>query len=155
MTATQAAVGVQALMAESVAVADGRLFVHGAGWSHLRLPGLPAHPGRLGVGLLISVPTERAGDPIALSLRLTGPDGNPVALVTGPHSETLIAAEAEGTLVAEPPPEGTPLSAQLVPLAFNLDGLRIELAGTHELIVEVDGAEAARVPFAVMVETAG
>ena len=69
--------------------------------------------------------------------------------------ETLIAAEAEGELVAEPPPDGSPLGAQLVPLAFNLDGVRIEQAGAHDVIVEVDGAEAARVTFAVMVEPAG
>jgi hypothetical protein len=42
-----------------------------------------------------------------------------------------------------------------VPLAFNLDGVRIEQAGVHDVIVEVDGAEAARVTFAVMVEPAG
>ena len=155
MTATRAAVGVQALVAESVAVADGRLFVHGGGWSHLRLPSVPALPGRLGIGLLISVPTGRTGDPIVLSLRVTDPDGMPVALVANPDMESLIAAEAVGTLVADPPPEGTPLASQVVPLAFNLDGLRIEQAGAHDVVVEVDGEEAARVSFAVMIEPGG
>ncbi len=142
-------------MAESVAVADGRLFVHGAGWSHLRVPALPALPGRLGVGLLISVPSERSGQPIALSLRIAGPDGESVALLANPDGQTLVAAEAAGTLVAEAAPDGSPLAAQLVPLAFNLDGLRLEHEGAHELIVEADGVEAARATFAVMVEPAG
>jgi hypothetical protein len=87
---------------------------------------------------------------IPLALRLEGPDGEPVPLAE-PGSETLIAAELEGTLLAEPVPEGSPLDFQVVPLAFNLDGLRLESEGEHALIVEVDGVLAARVPFAVSV----
>jgi hypothetical protein len=144
-------VGVQAFLAESVAVASGRLFVHGAGWSTLRVPALPAAPGRVGAGLLLTVPNVRAGERIHLRLRLEGPDGDPLGLIADPDAEILIAAEAEGSLVAEPPPE-SPLEHQIVPLAFNLDGLRLESAGVHALVVEVDGLPAARVQFAVVLE---
>jgi hypothetical protein len=144
-------VTVQALLAESVAVADGRLFVQGAGWSTLRVPGLPAAPGRVGAGLLLTVPNTRVGQRIHLTLRLEGPDGEPLGLIADPDAQLLVAAEAEGALVAEAPP-ASGLDHQIVPLAFNLDGLRLVSDGVHALVVEVDGLPGARVPFAVLVE---
>jgi hypothetical protein len=147
----RAAVAVQAFLAESVAVADGRLFVQGAGWAHLRVRQLPVHPGRLGIGVLLSVPLSRTDEQIPLGVRLEGPQGEPVALADL-TADTLVTAELEGTLVAEPVPPGSPLDFQVVPLAFNLDGVRLEAAGEHAVVVEVDGAVAARVPFAVSVE---
>jgi hypothetical protein len=146
-----AAVAVQAFLAESVAVADGRLFVQGAGWAHLRVPQLPVHPGRLGIGVLLSVPLSRTDEQIPLGVRLEGPQGEPVALADL-TTDTLVTAELEGTLVAEPVPPGSPLGFQVVPLAFNLDGVRLEAEGEHAVIVEVDGVVAARVPFAVSVD---
>ena len=148
--APRAAVAVQAFLAESVAVADGRLFVQGAGWVHLQVPQLPGHPGRVGIGVLLSVPLTRADEQIPLAVRIEGPHGEPVPLADY-QSDTLVAAELEGSLVAEPAPPGSPLDFQVVPLAFNLDGLRLESEGEYALIVEVDDVVAARVPFAVSV----
>jgi hypothetical protein len=147
----RAPVTVQAFLAESVAVADGRMFVQGAGWAHLQVPRLPVAPGRLGIGVLLSIPRTRVDERIQLALRLEGPDGEPVPLAE-PGSETLIAAELEGSLVAEPAPPDSPLDFEVVPLAFNLDGLRLESEGEHAVIVEVDGVLAARVAFAVSVD---
>src|SRR5262245_35745567 len=143
----------QALLAESVAVAGGRLFVQGAGWANLRVPALPAHPGRIGAGVLLEVPLDRAGEEIPLGLRLEGPDGEPVAIASQPDADVLVAAEVEGTLVPEPGPDGSPLQHQLVPIAFNLDGLRLEAEGVHTLVVEVDGQRAVEVPFGVVLDT--
>jgi hypothetical protein len=146
----RAAVTVQAFLAESVAVADGRLFVQGAGWAHMQVPRLPVSPGRLGVGVLMTIPRSRVDEQIPLVVRLEGPDGEPVPLAE-PGSETLMAAELEGALLAEHAPAGSPLDFQMVPLAFNLDGLRLESEGAHALVIEVDGMVAVRVPFAVSV----
>jgi hypothetical protein len=145
------AVTVQAFLAESVAVADGRMFVQGTGWAHLRVPRLPAYPGRLGIGLLLTVPSSRTDEPIPLALRIEDPSGGPVAL-SALEADTLVAAELEGALTAEPAPDGSPLDFQVVPVAFNLDAVRIEIAGAYAVVVEVDGRPAARVPFAVVVE---
>jgi hypothetical protein len=148
--ALRAAVAVQAFLAESVAVADGRLFVQGAGWVHLQVPQLPGNPGRVGIGVLLSVPLTRVDERIPLAVRLEGPHGEPVPLADY-QSDMLVAAELEGSLVAEPAPPDSPLDFQLVPLAFNLDGLRLEAEGEYALIVEVDDVVATRVPFAVSV----
>jgi hypothetical protein len=145
-----AAVGVQAFLAESVAVADGRLFVQGAGWAHLQVPTLPVRPGRLGIAILLTVPDARVGELIRLSVRLEGPGGDAVGLADM-ASDAHVAAELEGTLVAEAEPGQGALGFQLVPLAFNLDGLRLEHEGAHALVVEVDGLPGVRVPFAVSV----
>jgi hypothetical protein len=101
-------------------------------------------PGRLGIALLLSVPDERVGELLTLSVRLEGPGGELVGLADRD-------AELEGTLMAEAPPEDWSLGFQLVPLAFNLDELLLEQEGAHVLIVEVDGQPGARVPFAVSV----
>jgi hypothetical protein len=147
----RAAVTVQVFVAESVAVADGRMFVQGTGWAHLRVPRLPAHPGRLGIGLLLMVPRSRTDERIPIALRIEDPLGEPLPL-TDLDTDTLVAAELEGTLTAEPAPADSPLDFQLVPVAFNLDAVRVERAGEHAVIVEVDGQLAARVAFAVIVD---
>jgi hypothetical protein len=152
MPGTDATVGVQALLAESVAVADGRLFVQAAGWTDLRVPSLPFRPGRLGIGLLLSVPHSRAGERIPLAIRVDGPDGEPVALADVSETGDSLVAEMEGSLVAEPVPDVPVLDFQIVPLGFNLDGVRLESEGPHALVIEVDGEPAARVPFVVTVE---
>jgi hypothetical protein len=141
-------IDVQAILAESVAVADGRLFVLGGGWTHLQVPSLPVSPGRLGIGLLLTVPHTRAGERIALSIRVEGPRGE--VQLADLASDAPVAA-LEGLLVAEPAPETSPLDFQVVPLGFNLDGVRLEAEGAYALVVELDGEAAARVPFAVTV----
>jgi hypothetical protein len=141
-------IGVQAILAESVAVADGRLFVQGGGWTHLQVPSLPVSPGRLGIGLLLTVPHTRAGERIALSIRVEGPRGE--VQLADLTADAPVAA-LEGLLVAEPAPETSPLDFQVVPLGFNLDGVRLEAEGAYALVVELDGEAAARVPFAVTV----
>jgi Family of unknown function (DUF6941) len=146
------AVVAQAFLAESVAVAGGRLFVQGAGWANLHVPELPAYPSRIGAGVILQVPLDRAGEEIPLVLRLEGPDGEPVGIASQPNADVLVAAEVEGTLVPEPGPDGSPLEHQLVPIAFNLDGLRLEAAGVHTLVVEVDGERVVAVPFGVVLE---
>jgi hypothetical protein len=153
MSGPIATVGVQALLAESVAVADGRLFVQGAGWTDVQVPALPASPGRLGIGLLLSVPHARAGERIALAVRVEGPRGDPVPLAD--LASDALVAELEGSLVAEPVPEQPKLDHQVVPLGFNLDGVRLESEGVHALVIEIDGEPAARVPFVVSVDTSG
>jgi hypothetical protein len=146
------AVSATAFLAESVAVAGGRLFVQGAGFANLRVPALPAYPGRIGAGVLLQVPDGRAGEEIPLVLRLEGPDGEPVGIASQPGAEVLVAAEVEGTLVPEPAPNGSPLDHQLVPIAFNLDGLKLEAPGVHTLVVEVDGERITEVPFGVVID---
>lgn len=153
MPGSNATVGVQALLAESVAVADGRLFVLGAGWTDLPVPSLPFRPGRLGIGLLLSIPHSRAGERIQLAIRVEGPRGDPVPLAHA-DSDDLVA-EMEGSLVAEPVPDAPLLEFQVVPLGFNLDGVRLESEGVHALVIEVDGAMAARLPFVVTVGAEG
>jgi hypothetical protein len=65
--------------------------------------------------------------------------------------DTLMAAQISGTLSDPGRPEGSPLPSHVVPMGFNLDGLRIEDGGLHALVVEIDGKEVLRRGFAVIV----
>ena len=38
---------------------------------------------------------------------------------------------------------------ELLPVAINVDGLRLEQAGIHRFVIAVDGAEVRALPFAV------
>jgi hypothetical protein len=143
---TAAPVAVQAFLAESVAVADGRLFVQGAGLAHLQVPEIPVHVGRIGLAVLLSVPVARTGEQIPLSVHMEGPDGTPIGLS---DAGAEVAGGVSGSLVAGPAPEGFPLDAQLVPLAFNFDGLTLDQAGAYAAVIRIDGSEAARVAFGV------
>jgi hypothetical protein len=129
---------VDAFLADSVSVAGGQLSALGAGWDHLRVPSLPARPGRVGVAVFLRVPRAHAGAAFELAVRLLGPDGEPLGVVAGALQDTG-------------PPDGSPLDVHVTPLGFNLDGLQFDAEGEHALVVEVDGSELLRRPFAVIV----
>jgi hypothetical protein len=131
------AIEVDAFLADSVSVAGGQLFAHGAGWDHLRVAAIPARPGRIGIALFLRVPREQAGSQIELTACLVGPDGEAIGGVSGRLRDTG-------------PPEDSPLASHVTPLGFNLDDLVFDAAGEHALVVEVNGAEVLRRPFAVV-----
>ena len=65
-------------------------------------------------------------------MHLEGPDGSPLAIADGGPE---VAGGVSGTLVAGPAPEGAPLDAQIVPLAFNFDGLTLEQPGAYGVVI--------------------
>jgi hypothetical protein len=102
------------LLADSAQVADGKLYVLGAGWNVVG-----PQPTPLAVAMLIEVPWDRANEAHHMRLELLDADGQPVEVPSPPDGEPrplVIEADFE---VGRPPglKRGAPLN---VPLAINL-----------------------------------
>ena len=136
------------LLADSVAVSDGRLHVQGGCWTHLLAADLPLLAGRLGVGIVLRLPAATTGDSVQVDLRVAGPDGCTLDLLTGDGARALTGLSAQVTLGALP--GGSPLREHVVPLAINLDGVLIPRAGAYEVAVDVDGVPTGEASFAVL-----
>ncbi len=96
------------LLCDHAAVAEGKLYINGGGWS-VR----PAAPVPMFLALKVDVPWDRAGRPIAMELRLVDEDGHPVTqLAPAGPTPVLVAAQLE---VGRPPGlvAGAPVDAAL------------------------------------------
>lgn len=120
------------LLCDYAAVADGKLYLSGAGWS-VTGPG----PVTSAIALLIQVPWHRANDRIQFSLRLLREDGQPVTQ-PGPLGDVPIEVTGEfevGRPAGLKP--GTPLD---VPLAINIPPLALTPGSRYSWELSIDGA---------------
>ena len=75
---------VDAFLADSVVVAEGKLFVQGAGWNTLNVQSLPAVHDRVGIGMIIDVPYTATNQEHGFSLHLETEDGEQLPLGDAP-----------------------------------------------------------------------
>jgi hypothetical protein len=129
------------LLADHAQVADGKLFVSGAGWSF----GGPG-PVPCAVALLFHVPWQHTNEKIPFVLRLVDEDGQPVTQdgPRGPH-----AVEATGQFEAGRPAGLIPGTEINVPMAFSVV-LNLPPGRRYTWILEAGGHadEAWRLSFA-------
>jgi len=140
-------VTVEALLADSVVVADHKMYVQGGAWNTIFAQALPVRHPRIGIGLVVRVPYALA-DNMAKSFALTleDEDGNQVP-IGDPGGQGRI----EGSFTVGRPPGIQPGDEQLVALAINLDGLRFDRAGSYVFKVRIDDREVKALPFRVRV----
>jgi hypothetical protein len=140
---------VVALTADSVVVAEGKLFVQGGGWDQINALGLPTRHPRIGIGVLIRVPYTETNIQHAFDLRLEDPDGKEVPLGDAPPGATKdgkVRRVGGQFTVGRPPMLGAG-DEQVVPIAVNLDGLTFTAIGTHRIVLAVDGKDVETIPF--------
>jgi hypothetical protein len=119
------------LLCDHAAVADGKLYINGGGWS-LTGP-LPAPSA---IALKIDVPWDRTNSLIRIVLTLVGEDGRQVMqAMEGAFEPITIKAEFE---VGRPVgiPKGTAIE---VPLAFIIPPLALQPGRRYSWDLEVDG----------------
>ena len=145
-------IAVDAFLADSVTSEDGKLHAQGAGWNRILTPGLPTLHGRIGLGLVVRVPVAAAGAEHEIEVALHGPDGElvPLGVMAGDGDSPI--ESVTGTFSVDTDGE---VEEELLPVAINVDGLRLERAGVHRFVVTIDGAIVRSVPFAVAVRDAG
>lgn len=142
---------VDAFLADSVVVAEGKLYVQGAGWNVLVAQQMPFRQNRIGVGVVIQVPYTQTNQMHSLSIRLLDTDENPIVLgaVIGEGGDTDPISEIKGQFNMGRPPMLPPGESQMVPLAINLDGVEFSSLGKYNVSISIDGTEVKRLPMLV------
>jgi hypothetical protein len=143
---------VEAFLADSVVVAEGKLFAQGAGWNTINVNALPAQHDRIGIGLILTVPYTETNQEHAFSLHLETEDGERLPLGDAPPGMDTPDGRMrriEGVFNMGRPPTLVAGDEQVIPLAINLNGLPFEAPGRYTFVVEVDGQEVKRLPFRV------
>jgi hypothetical protein len=130
------------VLADAAATADGKHFIHGAGWDSIYAAAFPVQHPLLAVAIRLRVPWTATNQPHNLELDVVDEDG---------HS---MLPDPPGSLKAEinvgRPPQLEPSQDQVVPLTLNLRGLTFNKPGGYSVVVRIDGSEEGRSPFRVL-----
>lgn len=132
-------VQVDAFLADSVATADGKLYVQGGGWNRLTASLFPAVHDRIAIGLLIRISAGAAGSH-RFELRMLGPKDDELKLGDSQDGPVNRIGGEIRTGTGED---------QLVPVAINLNGLTLAGPGDYRFVVSVDGSDVKTLPFRV------
>lgn len=131
-----------AFLADSVVVADGKLYVQGAGWNRIIAGSFPAMHDRIGVGLIFHVDAAMRGSH-AFELRLEDGAGHELPLGNAPQGGTVSRIGGEFNVQTSGETES------LMPLAINLNGVVFSGEGDYRFVLSVDGADVRDLRFRV------
>jgi len=135
----------EALLADSVVVADHKIYIQGGAWNTIFASALPARHPRIGIALVVRVPYALADNEAKkFTLTLEDEDGNQIR-IGDPNG----AGRIEGSFTVGRPPGISPGDEQLVALAINLDGLTFERAGAYVFKIRIDDREVQALRFRV------
>lgn len=138
----------ESFLADSVANAEGKLYVQGAGWNVIHTQVVPVRHDRIGIGVLIRVPYTATNETHTFSLSLEDADGRVLPLGDGPEQgEPLMELGAEFRVGR--PPALEPGDSQIVPFAVNLNGLVFAEADAYSFVLKIDGEPYKRLSFRV------
>lgn len=126
------------VLADAVAVAEGKHYIHGAGWDTIFGASFPiVHP-VMGVAVRLRVPWTDTNQPHTISLDVLNGDG-----------QSVLANAPGGQINVGRPPTIPNGQDQVVPLAFTLLSVQLERAGDYVVVVRIDGIDQSRAPFRV------
>lgn len=119
------------LLADHAEVAEGKLFVNGAGWDTTGSPTAP-----FSVAVMIWVPWDRTNAPINFRLALVDQDGRPVGQQM--PDGNVVPVEIGGDFEVGRPPGATEGAPMTVPLAFNFPPIPLQ-PGRYSWQAFIDG----------------
>jgi hypothetical protein len=128
------------ILADSVAVAEGKHYIHGGGWDTLYTFSFPARHPILGVAARLRVPVDEQGEQLALEVDIQG----------GEEGSSILNEPIRGIVSAERPPHAPPDTDLLLHLAFSFASLQFDSPGTYSIVLRVDGRALAESPFKVI-----
>ena len=128
------------ILADSVAVAGGKHYIHGGGWDTLYTDSFPARHPMLAVAASLRVPADEQGEELALE----------VDIQRGEVGSSILTEPIGGIVRAVPPPHAPPGSDLLLHLAFSFASLQFDNPGTYSIVLRADGQLLAELPFKVI-----
>ena len=126
------------VLADAVAAAEGKHYIHGAGWDTIWAGSFPVSHPSMGVAVRLRVPWTDTNQPHAIALDLIDGDG-----------QSILANPIQGDINVGRPPTIPPGQDQVLSLAFNLVGVRFERPADFVVVVRIDGVDQGRAPFHV------
>ena len=127
-----------ALLADAATVENGKLYVHGGGWSVINTRELPVTHASMALALIFRVEYSEALSDHAISIELLDED------------DQAIGARVDGVIHVGHPPRTRPGTPAFVPQAIRFNLLRFEREGGYRFRVSVSGEEIASVPFRLL-----
>jgi hypothetical protein len=127
------------ILADSVAVAEGKHYIHGGGWDTLFAFSFPALHPVLGVAARLRVPLEETSQHLAVEVDVQSEEGN-----------SILSEPLRGILNAERPPHIVPDSDLLLHLALSFTNLQFESPGSYNIVLRIDGQPLAESRFKVL-----
>lgn len=119
------------ILADAVAAAEGKLYIHGAGWDTLFVPSFPtAHP-VLGIATRLRISWEETNQTHTIEVDvLRDKSGN--SIIPNPPGAL------RGTINARRPAHIAPGSDQVLPLALSFTNLEFREPGAYTLVLRVN-----------------
>lgn len=146
---TVTTIEIDAFLADSVVVAEGKIYAQGAGWNVINTVSVPARHDRVGIGLVVRVPYTATNQEHNFELRLEDADGKRLTFGDNPEGEGRVEGLGGQFNVGRPPNLG-PGDEQVVPFAVNINGLVLERAGNYRFVISVDDQDIKELSFRVM-----
>ena len=128
------------MLADHAEAVSGKLYVTGGCWNSIVVPQFPVVHPHFTVAASLHVPWQATNQQHSLRLDLI--DGN---------GQSVLPEPMQGLFEAGRPPGMRSGDEAVIVFAFNFNGLRLEAAGIHEFVLEVDGTELGRIGFKVIV----
>jgi hypothetical protein len=146
------AVEVDAFLADSVVVADNKIYAQGAGWDTIFTGGFPTKQPRIGVGVILRIPWTATNRMHKFSIQIVDQDGHQIPLGDAPPGANLPdnkVRELTGQFNVGRPPALVAGDSQIVPIAVNLDGLVFSGPNSYSVLITVDDEVMRRLPIRI------
>lgn len=128
------------VLADAAAVAEGKSYIHGAGWDNIVTRVLPTTL-IAAVAILVRIPWAETNEEHVIGLDILDADGHSI-LPKDP-------GPLRGKLNVGRPAHIEAGEDQVMSFAISLNGTVIERVGRYVIVLELDGKESARAPFRV------
>ncbi len=142
---------VDAFLADSAEVVQGKIYALGAGWNTIYVRQFPAAHRRLAVAATVHVPFTATNASHKFELKLVTEDGveYPIGLRADSEGKPQPVRGMGGDFTLGRPPHLVDGDEQVASFAFTIDGLRFAEAGKFTWVISIDDAEVTRLPMRV------
>lgn len=144
-------VRVDAFLADTAEVVNGKIYSLGIGWNTIFVRSFPAAHRRMSIAITAHVPFTDTNVQHKLEVRLVTEDGEAYAIGQRPDSDGNLQPihALGGDFTLGRPAHLADGFEQVACFAFTLDGLRFDRARQLSWVVSIDGDEATRLPMRV------